>query len=165
MPSAPPPTVGTSLPGVIQFPGRERGWEANITPDEILTVAHEADRLGIDHVACCDHVIVPASRAPYMGQRWYEPVATLGFVAGATKRLGLLTHILVLPYHNPIAVAKAFATLDRLSNGRVLLGVGVGHLKPEFKILHANYEERGPVTDEYIRILRALWEEDEPHFE
>jgi probable F420-dependent oxidoreductase len=165
MPAAPTPTFGTSLPGVIQFPGRERAWETTITPDQMLEVAREADRLGLHHVACADHVVVPRSRAPYMGSRWYEPVATLGFIAGATRQLRLLTHVLVLPYHNPFAVAKAFATLDRLSNGRVLLGVGVGHLKPEFKILGAPYEERGAVTDEYLQVIRALWQDDDPHFE
>lgn len=153
------------MPGVILFPGRERGWEAKITPAQMLQIAQTADDLGINHVACCDHVIVPKSRAPFMGERWYEPVATLGFIAGATRRIKLLTHVLVVPYHNPFEIAKAFGTLDRLSDGRVLLGVGVGHLKPEFRILHANYEERGAVTDEYLKVIDALWRSDEPAFE
>jgi probable F420-dependent oxidoreductase len=100
-----------------------------------------------------------------MGETWYEPSATLGFVAGATERIGLLTHVLVLPYRHPLITAKTYATLDRLSGGRVILGVGSGHAKPEFRILGAPYEERGRFTDEAIEAIRAAWSAEVASFE
>jgi len=98
-----------------------------------------------------------SSYAPVMGATWYEPAATLGFVAGATQTIELLTHVIVLPYRHPLMTAKTYATLDRLSGGRVLLGVGSGHAKPEFRTLGAPYERRGRFADEAIGALRAAW--------
>src|SRR5207253_11248119 len=95
------------------------------------------------------HVAVPASGAAAMGATWFDAGSTLAFVAGATTRIRLLSHVLVLPYRHPLVVAKQYGTLDHLSGGRVILGVGSGHLKPEFAILGADYERRGRVTDEY----------------
>jgi probable F420-dependent oxidoreductase len=100
-----------------------------------------------------------------MGAAWYEPAVTLGFVAGITQRIRLLSHVLILPYHNPLSVAKQYATLDQLSGGRVILGVGSGHLKPEFGALGASFDERGAVTDEYIRIIKTLWTNESASYE
>jgi probable F420-dependent oxidoreductase len=76
----------------------------------------------------------------------------------------LLTHVLVLPYHSPFDVAKQYATLDRLSGGRVILGVGTGHLRPEFLALGVDYDARGDVTDEYVRIIKTLWSDQPASF-
>lgn len=100
-----------------------------------------------------------------MGETWYEPATTLGVVAGATERIGLLTHVLILPYRHPLIVAKTYATLDRLSGGRVILGVGSGHAKPEFRILGSPFEQRGILTDEAIQAIRIAWREDVASFE
>jgi probable F420-dependent oxidoreductase len=99
-----------------------------------------------------------------MGGPWYESVATLAYLGGKTQRIELLTHVLVLPYHNPLALAKSLATADLMTRGRMIVGVGSGHLKPEFKILKIPFEERGAMTDEYIEILKILWESDAPEF-
>ncbi|MGH7818880.1 MAG: TIGR03619 family F420-dependent LLM class oxidoreductase, partial [Candidatus Binatia bacterium] len=104
-------------------------------------------------------------RAAVMGPVWYEPAATLGFVAGATERIGLLTHVLVLPYRHPLVTAKTYATLDRLSEGRVILGVGSGHARPEFRILGAPFEKRGRLTDESIGAIRAAWTDEVASYE
>src|SRR6185436_5307612 len=79
--------------------------------------------------------------------------------------IGLLSHVLVLPYRHPLLVAKSFATLDRLSGGRVLLGVGAGHLKPEFRSLGLSYEDRGRRSDETLRALAAALEQECSTFE
>jgi probable F420-dependent oxidoreductase len=155
---------GTSLPLVHQMPGQP-DWETGDDIGSLVAVAKRADELGYDWVPCSDHVAIPGRAAPSMGATWYDPATTLAFVAGFTKRIRLLTHVLVLPYHHPLAVAKQYATLDRLSGGRVILGVGTGHLKPEFRALGANFDERGAVTDESIRAVRALWSNDEASFE
>jgi probable F420-dependent oxidoreductase len=155
---------GVSLPAVQQMPGVPE-WEMAGGPDGIVAVAKGADELGYAWLPCSDHVVVPQRAVLVMGATWYEPATTLAFVAGVTQRIRLLTHVIVLPYHNPLAIAKQYATLDRLSGGRVLLGVGTGHLKPEFRALGAPFQERGAATDEYISIIKALWMNEEASFD
>jgi len=156
---------GLSLPIIQQVPAKKAAWEADAGGPEIATIARGADRLGYRYVTCSDHVLVAASYAPTMGATWYEPAATLGFVAGATERIELLTHVVVLPYRHPLVTAKTYATLDRLSGGRVILGVGSGHAKPEFRTLGAPFERRGRYTDEAIGALRAAWKDEVASFE
>jgi probable F420-dependent oxidoreductase len=100
-----------------------------------------------------------------MGPTWFDAGSTLAFVAGVTTRIRLMPHVLVLPYRHPLVVAKQYGTLDYLSGGRVILGVGSGHLKPEFAALGADYEHRGKVTDEYMRALAAAWQHDVAYFD
>ncbi len=155
---------GTALPSTQQMPGAPE-WETRNDPRALIAVAKRADELGYAWLPCSDHVVVPKRAVPTMGATWYEPAATLAFVAGATERIRLLTHVLVLPYHSPFDIAKQYATLDRLSGGRVILGVGAGHLRPEFRALRADYERRGDVLDEYIRVIDALWTQEEASFQ
>jgi probable F420-dependent oxidoreductase len=155
---------GTALPFVQQMPGAP-AWETGDDPRPLVAVAKRADELGYAWVPCSDHVIVPKRALPSMGATWYEPATTLAFVAGVTQRLRLLSHVIILPYHSPFDIAKQYATLDRLSGGRVILGVGAGHLRREFAALGAKYDERGAVTDEYIRIIATLWEQEEASFQ
>jgi len=151
---------GLSLPVIQQVPAKTADWERQAGGAEILAIARAAERLRYRYVTCSDHVVVAASYASAMGAAWYEPAATLGFVAGATQTIELLTHVLVLPYRHPLITAKTYATLDRLSGGRVILGVGSGHAKPEFRILGAPYERRGRYTDEAIEAVRAAWQDE-----
>lgn len=155
---------GTTLPLVQQMPGQP-SWERGDDPALLIAVARKADELGYDWVPCSDHAVVPKKAAPSMGDVWYEPATTLAFVAGVTMRLRLLTHVLILPYHSPFDVAKQYATLDRLSGGRVILGVGTGHLRAEFLALGSSFEERGEITDERIRVIKSLWSDGEASFE
>ena len=154
---------GVTLPLVQQMPGMP-AWETGDDVRALIAVAQRADDLGYAWVPCSDHVIVPKRALPTMGATWYEPATTLAFVAGVTQRLRLLSHVLILPYHSPFDVAKQYATLDRLSGGRVILGVGTGHLRREFAALGANFDERGAVTDECIRIIDALWTREQASF-
>jgi probable F420-dependent oxidoreductase len=150
---------GTPLPFVQQMPGSAE-WTTGDDIDALRRVAATADELGFDWLPCSDHVVIPERAVPTMGATWYEPATTLAFVAGFTKRIRLLSHVLILPNHSPFDVAKQYATLDRLSGGRVILGAGVGHLRAEFRALRANYEERGAVTDEHLRIIKTLWTDE-----
>src|SRR5438552_1928326 len=163
------PTIGlkfgTSLPAVQQIPTRAQAWERAIGGPELLQAARTAERAGFAYVSCSDHVCVPASRAPAMGATWFDAGSTLAFVAAATERIGLLPHVLVLPYRHPLIVAKQYGTLDYLSGGRLILGVGSGHLKPEFKVLGADYERRGRVSDEYVAAIAAAWENEVARFD
>ncbi len=154
------PRFGTSLPGVQQIPARAQAWEKEVGGPQIVEAARAAERAGFDWVSCSDHVAVPVSRAPAMGATWYDAGSTLAFVAGATARIRLLSHVLVLPYRHPLVVAKQYGTLDHLSGGRVILGVGSGHLKPEFKALGADFAARGRVSDEYLAAIAAAWTDE-----
>src|SRR5262245_25811370 len=107
--------LGLGTPIVQQVPARAQAWESGAGPAELVRVAQAADRLGFAWIACSDHVAVPRSHVEAMGATWYDPVATLAFLAAQTRRLSLLSHVLVLPYRHPLLVAKSFATLDRLS--------------------------------------------------
>src|SRR5262245_31925888 len=113
---------GLSMPIVQQLPGRVQAWEACAAAEDLLTVARAADRLGFSHVSACDHIAIPQSHAASAGVVWYDAAVTLAFIAAATVRVRLLSHVVVVPYRHPLAVAKAFATLDALSSGRVILG-------------------------------------------
>jgi len=159
------PRFGTSLPGVQQIPARAQAWERAIGGAQVLEAARAAERAGFDWVSCSDHVAVPVSRAAAMGATWFDAGSTLAFVAGATTRIRLLSHVLVLPYRHPLVVAKQYGTLDHLSGGRVILGVGSGHLKPEFMVLGADFDRRGTVSDEYLAAIAAAWTEEVARFE
>ena len=153
---------GMQLPLVAQTGILTQPWERTAPPSDILRVAQAADRLGYFYVSACDHVCIPRDKAEAMSTAWYDPVATLGFVAAATRQIRLLTSVLVLPYRHPLITAKQFATLDALSNGRVILGVGAGHVQAEFAQLGIDYTQRGSRTDEAIDLVRAAFTNEYP---
>jgi probable F420-dependent oxidoreductase len=130
-------------------------WEATAGTDEILKVAQACDRNGFFYLAVSDHICVPREQANAMSTVWYDTIATLGFLAAATKNVRLLSYVYVVPYRHPLATAKAFATLDALSNGRVILGVGAGHLRGEFETLGIEFARRGRLLDEAIDLIAA----------
>ncbi|MFM7144196.1 MAG: TIGR03619 family F420-dependent LLM class oxidoreductase [Alphaproteobacteria bacterium] len=140
-------------------------WEADAGPAELRRVAVAADRLGYHHLTCSEHVAIPTSALAVRGARYYDPLSTLGFLAAATERIRLVTHVVVLPYHHPLAVAKNYGTLDRLSGGRVVLGVGVGSLEEEFALLGVDFAGRGAAYEDALRALRAALGRREPAYE
>ena len=153
-----------SIPGVILFPPHLHGWEAAATPADILRVAKRADALGFDFISMPDHVVMVKEMAANMGTRWPHPLAAIAFFAGATSRIRITTSVIVVPYHNPIELAQMISTVDFLSGGRLVCGLGVGNMKREFELLNASFDERGPVTDEYIDAMIELWTNDNPRF-
>ncbi|MFQ5668102.1 MAG: TIGR03619 family F420-dependent LLM class oxidoreductase [Candidatus Binatia bacterium] len=155
---------GLSMPIVQQLPGRAQAWELRAGGPELLVVAREAERLGFSHLSACDHVAIPRTAAPAAGTVWYDPAVTLSFVAAATTRIRLLSHVIVLPYRHPLVLAKAFATLDHLSDGRVIFGAGCGHLRPEFRSLGVNYTQRGRLSDESLQAIQRVWENETATF-
>jgi probable F420-dependent oxidoreductase len=132
----------------------------------LVDLAGRADELGIDSVWVHDHVFNVGHVFDRIGGKpYYEPLTLLSFVAARTRRVRLGTSVLVLPYHNPVRLAKAAATLDVLSEGRLVMGVGVGLIEKEIRAMGSPYAERGAFTDEAIAVMRALWTQDEPKFE
>ena len=163
-----PTTFGTSLPS--------RGDMAS--PENLRTLAQRAESLGFDSVWVSDHIILPRkvdSFYPYAAdgvatfqpdEDYYEPLAALNFLAGCTQKIRLGTHVLILPYRNPVLTAKMLSTLDVLSGGRLILGAGVGWMEEEFQALGLDtYAQRGAVTDEYIQLFKELWTKDDPVFQ
>src|SRR5437867_6465655 len=123
---------GMQLPVQAQSTYFVEPWEREAGADELAAVAAACDESGFFYVAVCDHVAVPRDRADAMGTTWYDPIATLSWLAARTERVRLLSHVYVLPYRHPLVSAKAFATLDALSGGRAIAGVGAGHVAAEF---------------------------------
>ena len=156
--------LGVVTPVVTRLPGAHAEWEASAGIDEIARVAVEAERLGYHHLTCSDHVGIPTEIAKVRGATYWDPLATLAFVAARTSTIKLATHVLVLGYHHPLAIAKRFGTLDRISGGRLVLGVGVGSLAEEFELLGAPFDDRGDRADDAIRALRAAWAQPEPAY-
>lgn len=151
---------GTSLPIVQQTSRHARAWEASAGAPELIRIARAADELGFAWITCSDHVAIPSSYAESMGAIWYEPSATLAYLAAVTRRVRLLSHVIVLPYRHPLIVAKTYATLDALSGGRVILGVGSGHLKPAFDSLGVDHAARAKMSDEFLRALATAFEDE-----
>src|ERR1700736_3144334 len=139
---------GMQLPVQAQSEMFVADWERTSGPDELIAMAAKADEMGFFYIAVCDHIAIPRRLAPAMGTTWYDTIATLGFLAALTTRVRLLSHVWVAAYRHPLASAKAFATLDHLSGGRVIVGVGAGHVAGEFTNLGVAFERRGRLLDE-----------------
>jgi probable F420-dependent oxidoreductase len=132
------------------------------SPARIGAFAEAAEGLGFDSVWVTEHIVVGSEAVDPYG-RVYDPLVTLGWIAGRTERVGLGTSIALVPLHNPFHLAKEVATLQELSSGRVTLGLGVGWHRDEFEFMGVPFEGRGRRADEAIRLMRALWQ-GEPSF-
>ncbi|MDQ0684471.1 putative F420-dependent oxidoreductase [Streptomyces achromogenes] len=152
---------GIQLPVQSQSTMYAEPWEADAGPADLVEIARAADRAGFAYVAACDHVAIPRRLAEAMSTVWYDPVATLAHLAAVTTRVRLLSHVAVVGLRHPLVTAKQYATLDHLSGGRLVLGVGAGHVREEFEALGADFERRGTVLDETIDALRAALGPDE----
>jgi len=130
-------------------------WADEGSIEELTRVAEVGDRLGYHHLTCSEHIALPASELARRGSRYWDPLATFGYLAARTERIRFATNVLVLPYHHPLEIAKRYGTLDEISHGRVILGVGVGTLKEEFDLIGAPFDDRGPRSDDALRALRA----------
>jgi probable F420-dependent oxidoreductase len=155
---------GLITPAVRLLPGRHAPWQRDATADDLRKIAEAADELGYHHLTCSDHVGIPVEVAKVRGGRYYDPFSTLGYFAAVTRRIKLVTHVLVLPYHHPLEVAKRLGTLDQLANGRVIAGVGVGTLREEFKFLGIDFEGRGERYEDALRALRAALGQRTPEY-
>lgn len=157
--------LGVTTPVVTMLPGVHATWEEAGTIEDVVMVARAADGLGYDHLTCCEHVAVPAELASARGARYWDPLATFGYLAAVTERIRLATNVLVLGYHHPLEIAKRYGTLDHVSGGRLVLGLGVGSLEEEFDLLGAPFADRGARADDALRALRASLSCREPEYD
>jgi probable F420-dependent oxidoreductase len=133
--------------------------------EAIAEVARTAERVGFNAGCDTDHPVPTGRWLDTGGHHAQDPFVILSFVAAVTRTLRLQTGILVLPYRNPFITARAVATLDFLSGGRVTLGLGAGYLKGEYKALGVNFERRNEIMDEYLAAMKAAWTADEFTFQ
>ncbi|MFQ6027232.1 MAG: LLM class F420-dependent oxidoreductase [Dehalococcoidia bacterium] len=142
----------------------------------IRRFAQRAEQLGFEAILAGDHILLPTggtNQYPYTAdgtfsrpsdEPFLETMTTLGYLAACTQRIMLGSTVIILPYRNPLVQAKMFASLDVLTNGRMICGVGVGWLEKEFDTLGVPYAERGPMSDEFLQIFKALWTQPDPEF-
>src|SRR5437588_16764 len=128
---------GIATPVVVRVAGSHADWEADAGIGELAEIARAADRLGYHHLTCSEHVGVPQSVAATRGVTYWDPLATLGYMAAVTERIRFVTNVLVLGYHHPLEIAKRYGTLDVVCGGRLILGFGVGSLQEEVKAMLA----------------------------
>lgn len=157
--------IGIITPVVAQPPLGHGAWEASAGIEELGLIAETADRLGYHHLTCSEHVAVPAEAAAQRGGVYWDPLATFGYLAARTRRVRLATQVLVLGYHHPLEIAKRYGTLDAVSGGRVVLGLGVGSLEEEFDLLGAPFKDRGARADDALAALRAALSQREPSYQ
>lgn len=130
------------------------------TPETIQRILLGADEAGIDSAWIVDHIAIPPDDSEGSGGRYLDPLSTLAWMAGQTRNIRIGTSVLILPYRPPIPTAKAIATIQELSNGRLLLGVGIGWMGPEFKALGVPRSKRGKLSDEMLAFLRDCFDND-----
>jgi len=145
---------GVAIPQANQF----------ASADAIRAVARAVEDIGFDSIWVSDHVIVPEGSS-YIPEMMDEPLAVLAYLAAETSHVALGTSVLIVPYRDPVFTAKFLSTVDYLSNGRLVVGVGAGWLEPEFDALSVPFAERGARTDEYLRVYRNLWETETSSFQ
>ena len=145
-------------------------------PEGLRRFAQRAEQLGFESVLAGDHIVLPTggtTQYPYTAtgafsspadEPFLETLTLLGYLAASTSTIKLGSTVIIVPYRNPVVQAKMFASLDVLSHGRLICGVGVGWLEKEFETLGVPYAARGAMTDEWLDIFRILWTERDPAY-
>jgi probable F420-dependent oxidoreductase len=157
--------LGIVTPVLTLLPRAHASWEESASFDDVVHVVREADRLGYHHCTCSEHVGVPVEVAAVRGGRYYDPLPVFGALGAVTSSIRFAAHVVVLGYHHPLALAKRYGTLDVVTGGRVILGVGVGSLQEEFELLGASFDDRGVRADDAMRALRAALSQREPSYD
>jgi probable F420-dependent oxidoreductase len=153
---------GMQLPVQSQSTIYVEDWERDGGPPDIAKAAKAAEEGGFYYVGVSDHTAIPRRLSAAMSTTWYDPVATLSWVAAMTSKLRLLTYVYIAALRHPLRAAKELATLDRLSDGRLIVGVGAGHVPEEFALMDTSFEDRGALTDEAIDAISVALTEEFP---
>ena len=133
-------------------------WEADASVTDLVRVARTAEATGHAFVGVCDHVAIPDDDyCAQMTTTWYDTIATLGFLAAHTESIRLMSTVWIAAYRHPLQTASSFGTLDHLSGGRVILGIGAGHVEGEFRALGVPFQERGAILDETLEALEGVY--------
>lgn len=152
------------LPGCYKAPNAMQPWELGLAGGDVVRIAKVIDELGFEGVLIPEHLVVSAEHKRRIGSHFFDAMAAQALVAGATNRIRVGSMITILPLHNPIALAKAAATADWLSGGRVTLGIGLGWQQAEYEVLGVPWTHRGAIADEYLTAMVELWTQETPEF-
>jgi probable F420-dependent oxidoreductase len=153
------------MPHITELLATIQPWESAVDGKDVTRLAKWAEKLGYHSIPIPEHHIIPRAHVPLSGPHYFSAYPAMAFIAGATETIRVNSCIAILPVQHPIITAKAIATMDWLSSGRVTVTFAVGWLKEEFDLLGVPFEERGARTEEYIQAILALWTQDEPEFE
>ena len=153
------------MPHLIRLKATMQPWEASVTGADQTRLARFADEVGYDMISSPEHFVIPSEHVELSGPHHFHAAAAQGYFAGATQRIRINSSIAILPLQHPIVTAKALATLDWLSSGRITATFGVGWLAKEFEILGVPFHERGRMSDEYLAAIVELWTKESPEFE
>jgi len=153
------------LPHLLRLKATMQPWEAGVTGADQTRMAKRAEQLGYDMIGIPEHLIIPREHVELSGPHYFHAAAAQGYVAGATERIRINSSLTILPLQHPIVMAKAYATIDWLSSGRITVTFGVGWLEREFDLLGVPFHERGSISEEYLAAIIELWTQDSPCFE
>jgi probable F420-dependent oxidoreductase len=157
--------LGFPMPHLLRLPANCQPWESVVTGADQARLARWAEQLGYEMISVPEHFVIPSGHVERSGAHYFAAYPTMAYLAGATERIRVNSCIAILPLQHPIVTAKALASIDWLSGGRVTVTFGVGWLPEEFAALGVPFDERGRRSEEYIRAILELWTSDEPEFE
>ncbi|MDT5218516.1 MAG: hypothetical protein QOF15_621 [Mycobacterium sp.] len=153
------------LPHLVRLKAMSQPWEAHVTGADQTRMAKCADAWGYDMIAVPEHFVIPTDHVELSGPHFLHSTVAQAYLAGATERILLNSAVTILPLQNPIVLAKALATADWMSGGRVMATFGVGWLEREFQLMGVPFGERGRIADEYLAAIVELWTSDTPSFD
>lgn len=153
-----------ALPGLLNYPAAMAPWEKTAGGAEVLRIARAADKQKWQWLTIPEHILMPTDMTEMMGRRFPEGIAASAAIMGATERIHLMTYVLVLPYRDPLVLAKQIATMEFIAGGRFTLGTAPGHLEKEFEALNVPFRARGKMMDEYLEVLKACWTAETPAY-
>ena len=154
-----------AMPHLVRLKAMSQPWEASVTGADQTRLARLAEQLGYDMISVPEHFIIPREHVELSGSHYFHAAAAQGYFAGATQTIKINSSVAILPLQNPIVTAKALATIDWMSSGRVIATFGVGWLEKEFEILGVPFRERGRMAEEYLAAMIELWTSESPCFE
>ena len=152
------------LPHTTRLKALGQSWEGGITGSAQRRLAQRAEALGFDMISVPEHFLVPLTHVDLSGPHYFDATTAQGFLAGATERIRINSSLTVLPLHHPVQLAKALATVDWMSDGRITATFGVGWDKTEYDLMGLGFHDRGKRADEYLAAMIELWTQDEPTF-
>jgi probable F420-dependent oxidoreductase len=154
-----------SMPHLMEINAVLQPWELAVTGPDQLRLAQRAEDLGYDMIAIPEHFAVPPEQLLHSGRFWLHSTVAQAAIAGATKRVRINSCVTILPLQHPIAMAKALATADWMSGGRITVTFGLGSMPREYDYFGVPFRERGAIANEYLEAILALWTQDNPSFE
>ena len=154
-----------SMPHIMEIKAVLQPWELTVAGPDQLRFAQRAEQLGYDMIAIPEHFAVPPSQHEHSGRFWFHSTVAQAAIAGATNRIRINSCVTILPLQHPIAIAKALATADWMSGGRITVTFGLGSIQQEYDYFGVPFRERGAIADEYLEVILALWTQDTASFE